>query len=81
MSALAAPPGVGRQTYDRAAVTAGIAHLGVGNFHRAHQAWYVDRLLAEPGAETWGILGIGLVDSPPSARKRRRCAPRTGRTR
>jgi len=69
MSALAAPPGVGRQTYDRAAVTAGIAHLGVGNFHRAHQAWYVDRLLAEPGAETWGILGIGIVDSPAEREK------------
>ena len=36
--------------YDRAAVTIGIVHFGPGAFHRAHQAWYVDRMLAEdPG--------------------------------
>ncbi len=38
----ALPTGVGRPTYDRAAVTAGIVHFGVGGFHRAHQAMYVD---------------------------------------
>jgi mannitol 2-dehydrogenase len=51
-------------TYDRHRVSAGIAHLGVGNFHRAHQAWYVDRCLAQHGHENWGILGIGLLDVP-----------------
>jgi mannitol 2-dehydrogenase len=44
--------------YDRSRVTAGIVHLGVGGFHRAHQAVYVDRLLAA-GATAWGICGIG----------------------
>ncbi|WP_061961330.1 mannitol dehydrogenase family protein [Demequina flava] len=44
--------------YDPADVVTGIAHIGVGGFHRAHQAMYVDRMLAED--PTWGIVGIGL---------------------
>jgi mannitol 2-dehydrogenase len=44
--------------YDRAAVTAGIVHIGVGGFHRSHEAMYVDRLLAA-GECAWGICGIG----------------------
>ena len=32
-------------SYDRTQVRAGIVHLGVGAFHRSHQAMYVDRLL------------------------------------
>lgn len=31
--------------YDRAAITAGIVHFGVGGFHRAHEAMYLDRLM------------------------------------
>ncbi|EHH67955.1 mannitol dehydrogenase family protein [Gluconobacter morbifer] len=50
--------------YDRKTVTPGIAHLSVGNFHRAHQAVYVDRALALPGQETWGIVGMGVLDHP-----------------
>ncbi|OXI43832.1 mannitol dehydrogenase family protein [Burkholderia aenigmatica] len=50
-------------SYDRRLVTAGIAHIGVGNFHRAHEAFYVDRCLAMPGQESWGICGIGLGSS------------------
>ena len=57
------PPGVARPAYARARVTAGIAHLSVGNFHRAHQAVYLDRCLALPGQEGWGICGIGLIDN------------------
>ena len=44
--------------YDRAAVTAGLVHVGVGGFHRAHQAVYADRLLAA-GHTGWGICGVG----------------------
>ena len=58
------PERVQRPGYDRGRVSTGIAHLSVGNFHRAHQAVYVDRCLALPGHEGWGILGIGLIDSP-----------------
>ncbi len=52
---------IARPTYDRSAVTAGIAHIGVGGFHRAHQAMYVDRLLQRGQAREWGICGIGLL--------------------
>ena len=48
--------------YDRTKVKAGIAHIGVGNFHRAHEALYVDRCLHLPNHENWGICGIGLTD-------------------
>jgi mannitol 2-dehydrogenase len=47
--------------YDRAATTVGIVHFGVGGFHRAHQAMYVDRLLDEGTASDWAICGVGLL--------------------
>jgi mannitol-1-phosphate/altronate dehydrogenase len=56
------PNGIQRPGYDRASVNAGIAHFSMGNFHRAHQAVYVDRCLALPGQQNWGILSIGLMD-------------------
>ena len=56
------PASIRRPSYDRFKVTAGIAHLSVGNFHRAHQAVYLDHVLALPGQQGWGILGIGLMD-------------------
>src|SRR3546814_7603737 len=37
-----------------------ICHIGVGGFHRAHQAWYLHRLLQDGLADGWGIVGIGL---------------------
>ncbi|WP_037139888.1 mannitol dehydrogenase family protein [Rhodococcoides fascians] len=48
-------------TYDRSEVTAGIVHFGVGGFHRAHQAMYVDRLLQQGEASEWGICGVGVL--------------------
>ena len=53
-SNVATPP------YDRTHLKRGIAHFGVGNFHRAHQAFYIDRCLALPSQNDWGIVGIGL---------------------
>lgn len=58
------PATVTLSAYDRSKVRPGIAHLSVGNFHRAHQAVYVDRVLALPNQEGWGIVGIGLLDTP-----------------
>ena len=55
----ALPDGLAVPTYDRDGLQTGIVHVGVGNFHRAHQAVYVDRLLAEGSAE-WAICGVGL---------------------
>ena len=48
-------------TYDRSAITAGIVHFGVGGFHRAHQAMYLDRLMDEGKALYWGICGVGVL--------------------
>lgn len=49
--------------YDRTKTTPGIAHLAVGNFHRAHQALYIDRVLARPDQQEWAIVGVGLRDN------------------
>jgi mannitol 2-dehydrogenase len=48
-------------SYDRSQVTPGIVHLGVGGFHRAHQAMYLDRLMNAGEALDWGIRGIGVL--------------------
>jgi len=47
--------------YDRDLVTAGVVHVGVGGFHRAHQAMYHDRLMNQGGALDWGICGVGVM--------------------
>jgi len=51
--------GVRVPTYERQQITPGILHLGVGAFHRAHQAVYADDLLAG-GDMRWGIVGVSL---------------------
>jgi mannitol 2-dehydrogenase len=53
--------GVSVPSYDRSRVTTGIVHFGVGGFHRAHQAMYVDALMNEGKALEWGITGVGLL--------------------
>ncbi|SFR39416.1 mannitol 2-dehydrogenase [Litoreibacter janthinus] len=54
------PKGVLRPEYDRAALSAGIVHIGVGNFHRAHQSWYLHRLMQQGEALDWAIVGAGV---------------------
>ncbi len=54
------PDSVTRPTYDRSRVRNGIAHIGVGGFHRAHEAVYLDDLLGQ-GDTDWGICGVGLL--------------------
>lgn len=49
-------------SYDRSKLKAGIIHIGVGGFHRAHQAVYINELLKIPGSEQWGICGVGLLE-------------------
>src|SRR5918999_1649866 len=57
---LARLPGQIRQpAYDRSLISPGIVHLGIGAFHRAHQAVVIDDLLAG-GATDWGIIGASL---------------------
>ena len=51
-----------RPTYDRGRVRTGIVHIGVGGFHRAHQAAYLDQLMNEGRALDWGITGVGVLE-------------------
>lgn len=55
-----APAELERSTYDRNACQIGIVHLGYGAFHRAHQAVFVDRYMAETGDLSWGIAAVNL---------------------
>lgn len=55
------PAEVARPRYERSRVTPGIAHIGVGGFHRAHQAMYLDDLMNAGRALDWGIVGIGVM--------------------
>ena len=57
----ALPDALGKPSYDRAALKAGIVHFGVGGFHRAHQAMYLDRLMNEGEALDWAICGVGVL--------------------
>jgi fructuronate reductase len=52
-------PGIRRPAYHRSQVTPGIVHLGLGAFHRAHQAVVIDDCIAAGGA-AWGIIGASL---------------------
>lgn len=54
------PKEIVRPVYDRAALKPGIVHIGLGNFHRAHQAWYLHRLMQEGLAGDWAIIGAGV---------------------
>lgn len=49
--------------YDPKSLTAGIVHFGVGNFHRAHQAVYLDDLFNTGKAHDWAIIGAGVLPS------------------
>ena len=54
------PPQVERFGYDRDAQALGIVHFGIGAFHRAHQAWYLHRLMQAGQAQDWAIVGAGV---------------------
>ncbi len=56
--------------YDRAAIAPGILHIGIGNFHRAHQAVYLDRLFNKGLDHDWGILGAGIMPGDAKMRER-----------
>ncbi len=62
------PDGVAGPAYDRSKVTPGVVHFGVGGFHRAHQAMYLDTLMNAGEALDWGIVGVGTM--PQDARMR-----------
>ena len=53
------PSDVATPVYNRKKIDAGIVHLGIGAFHRAHQAWYTHKALNKFGGH-WGIVGCSL---------------------
>jgi mannitol 2-dehydrogenase len=61
-------PEVSAPMYDHAQRRSGIAHVGVGHFHRSHQAMYVDRLMRVGDALDWAICGVGVLPSDSKSR-------------
>ncbi len=57
------PPEIQIPAYDRRHLLPHTIHIGVGSFHRAHQALYLDDLLALPDTERWGECGLGVLAS------------------
>ena len=64
------PHGVDGPGYDRTALTAGILHVGVGNFHRAHMAVYLDRLFGLGHDHDWALVGAGVRPGDAAMRDR-----------
>jgi mannitol 2-dehydrogenase len=64
------PANVATPRYDRAKLKAGILHFGIGNFHRAHQAVYLDDLLNAGRDHDWAIVGAGVLPSDAAGRDR-----------
>lgn len=62
-------PSVALPAYDRAKLTPGIVHIGLGNFHRAHQAVYLDDLFAQGVGHDWAILGAGVREGDAKMRE------------
>lgn len=53
-------PSVRVPRYDRSLLTPAVVHIGVGGFHRAHQAIYFDDLADQGISSDWGVVGVGL---------------------
>lgn len=53
-------PGIAVPNYQASDLQAGILHFGLGNFHRAHQAVYLDRLFNAGKSRDWAIIGTGV---------------------
>ena len=66
----AMPAAVSVPQYDRSKLTSGIVHIGVGNFHRAHLAWYMHRLMQQGKALDWAIIGAGVRDNDKAMREK-----------
>src|SRR6476469_4165831 len=63
------PAGAAAPKYQRSDLRAGIVHIGVGNFHRAHQAVYLDDLFNLGLDRDWAIVGAGVRDSDETMRR------------
>jgi mannitol 2-dehydrogenase len=58
-------PGVSGPHYDRRQITAGIVHIGVGNFRRSHQAMYIDTLMNGGAAMDWASAASACSQPTP----------------
>lgn len=59
-------------SYSRSSLSAGILHFGVGNFHRAHQAVYLDDLFNRGDDHDWALVGAGMLPSDAAMREKLR---------
>lgn len=57
------PENVARPSYDRSKLASPIVHIGVGGFHRSHEAYYTDALMNADNSLQWGICGVGLREA------------------
>ncbi|PSJ62272.1 mannitol dehydrogenase family protein [Pseudaminobacter soli (ex Li et al. 2025)] len=64
------PERVARPNYRQADLKPGIVHFGVGNFHRAHQAVYLDDLFDAGLDHDWAIVGAGVLPADAAAREK-----------
>ncbi|WP_240484768.1 mannitol dehydrogenase family protein [Pseudoponticoccus marisrubri] len=64
------PAQIARPAYKAEELTPGIVHIGTGNFHRAHQAWYLHRLMQQGLAHDWAIIGAGVRPGDAAMRER-----------
>src|SRR3984957_17447354 len=64
------PSGLAPPKYRRSDLSAGIVHIGVGNFHRAHQAVYLDDLFNAGRDHDWAIVGSGGRDPDVAVREK-----------
>ena len=64
------PDDIAVPRYDRADLAGGILHFGVGNFHRAHQAVYLDDLFNLGVDHDWALVGAGVLAADAAARKK-----------
>lgn len=55
------PEAVARPSYRRTDLSPGILHIGPGNFHRSHQAVYLDRLMNDSLALDWALIGASII--------------------
>lgn len=64
------PASVARPDYAASDLTAGILHFGIGNFHRSHQAVYLDQLFNKGLDHDWALVGAGVFDGEKIGRQK-----------
>ncbi|MHC1547109.1 mannitol dehydrogenase family protein [Phyllobacterium sp. K27] len=64
------PESVSVPSYKQSDLKPGIIHFGIGNFHRAHQAVYLDELFNAGTDHEWGLVGAGVLPSDETMRQK-----------